>query len=227
MIEQAIELQDKNYLKIIEKIEKSFEEILEFLEIHKKEICQQLERQKQIQMKKLEEQKEDIEYYLESMNLHKYLAQLIMNSQENVQILKIRNELLKYFAESTVIAQKITPMPIIDFQLNLQIQDIKKQIENLWNFSIQQNYNQVISSINNIQNNMENSSQYLYVIGYDDNDVVSSMERFDSQTNQWTDVSSLQTLRCGQKLIVLDDYLYAVGGKIKLIYNYFNVNFRI
>ncbi|KAG8436686.1 hypothetical protein GDO86_007685 [Hymenochirus boettgeri] len=43
-------------------------------------------------------------------------------------------------------------------------------------------------------------------------DAISSVERYDPQTNEWRMVASMSKRRCGVGVSVLDDLLYAVGG---------------
>lgn len=53
---------------------------------------------------------------------------------------------------------------------------------------------------------------YLIVGGWCSGDAISSVERYDPQTNEWRMVASMSKRRCGVGVSVLDDLLYAVGG---------------
>lgn len=60
-----------------------------------------------------------------------------------------------------------------------------------------------------------NSSHVLpcpVVGGWCSGDAISSVERYDPQTNEWRMVASMSKRRCGVGVSVLDDLLYAVGG---------------
>ncbi|XP_038651047.1 kelch-like protein 20 isoform X4 [Scyliorhinus torazame] len=48
--------------------------------------------------------------------------------------------------------------------------------------------------------------------GWCSGDAISSVERYDPQTNEWRMVASMSKRRCGVGVSVLDDLLYAVGG---------------
>ena len=48
--------------------------------------------------------------------------------------------------------------------------------------------------------------------GWCSGDAISSVERYDPQTNEWRMVASKSKRRCGVGVSVLDDLLYAVGG---------------
>ncbi|XP_032802656.1 kelch-like protein 20 [Petromyzon marinus] len=48
--------------------------------------------------------------------------------------------------------------------------------------------------------------------GWCSGDAISSVERYDPQTNEWRMVASMSKRRCGVGVAVLDDLLYAVGG---------------
>lgn len=52
----------------------------------------------------------------------------------------------------------------------------------------------------------------LVVGGWCSGDAISSVERYDPQTNEWRMVASMSKRRCGVGVSVLDDLLYAVGG---------------
>ncbi|MEJ1270245.1 kelch-like 20 [Cricetulus griseus] len=52
----------------------------------------------------------------------------------------------------------------------------------------------------------------LIVGGWCSGDAISSVERYDPQTNEWRMVASMSKRRCGVGVSVLDDLLYAVGG---------------
>lgn len=52
----------------------------------------------------------------------------------------------------------------------------------------------------------------LLVGGWCSGDAISSVERYDPQTNEWRMVASMSKRRCGVGVSVLDDLLYAVGG---------------
>lgn len=52
----------------------------------------------------------------------------------------------------------------------------------------------------------------LSVGGWCSGDAISSVERYDPQTNEWRMVASMSKRRCGVGVSVLDDLLYAVGG---------------
>lgn len=52
----------------------------------------------------------------------------------------------------------------------------------------------------------------LTVGGWCSGDAISSVERYDPQTNEWRMVASMSKRRCGVGVSVLDDLLYAVGG---------------
>lgn len=52
----------------------------------------------------------------------------------------------------------------------------------------------------------------LAVGGWCSGDAISSVERYDPQTNEWRMVASMSKRRCGVGVSVLDDLLYAVGG---------------
>jgi hypothetical protein len=39
-----------------------------------------------------------------------------------------------------------------------------------------------------------------------------SAEMFDPETNQWTFIHSMQSVRSGVNLVVYEDHLYALGG---------------
>ncbi|XP_064334066.1 kelch-like protein 20 isoform X1 [Camelus dromedarius] len=51
-----------------------------------------------------------------------------------------------------------------------------------------------------------------FVGGWCSGDAISSVERYDPQTNEWRMVASMSKRRCGVGVSVLDDLLYAVGG---------------
>lgn len=53
---------------------------------------------------------------------------------------------------------------------------------------------------------------YSAVGGWCSGDAISSVERYDPQTNEWRMVASMSKRRCGVGVSVLDDLLYAVGG---------------
>lgn len=53
---------------------------------------------------------------------------------------------------------------------------------------------------------------FLVVGGWCSRDAISSVERYDPQTNEWRMVASMSKRRCGVGVSVLDDLLYAVGG---------------
>lgn len=53
---------------------------------------------------------------------------------------------------------------------------------------------------------------FLTVGGWCSGDAISSVERYDPQTNEWRMVASMSKRRCGVGVSVLDDLLYAVGG---------------
>lgn len=55
-------------------------------------------------------------------------------------------------------------------------------------------------------------SPRLVVGGWCSGDAISSVERYDPQTNEWRMVASMSKRRCGVGVSVLDDLLYAVGG---------------
>lgn len=48
--------------------------------------------------------------------------------------------------------------------------------------------------------------------GWCSGDAISSVERYDPQTNEWRMVAPMNKRRCGVGVAVLNDLLYAVGG---------------
>lgn len=48
--------------------------------------------------------------------------------------------------------------------------------------------------------------------GWCSGDAISSVERFDPQTNEWRMVAPMSKRRCGVGVAVLNSLLYAVGG---------------
>lgn len=48
--------------------------------------------------------------------------------------------------------------------------------------------------------------------GWCSGDAISSVERYDPQTNEWRMVAPMSKRRCGVGVTVLNDLLYAVGG---------------
>ena len=48
--------------------------------------------------------------------------------------------------------------------------------------------------------------------GWCSGDAISSVERYDPQTNEWRMVAPMSKRRCGVGVAVLNDLLYAVGG---------------
>ena len=54
--------------------------------------------------------------------------------------------------------------------------------------------------------------QYVYVVGgYDGTDQLSSVERYDVETNQWQILSSMSSPRSALSLAVIANRLYALG----------------
>ena len=53
---------------------------------------------------------------------------------------------------------------------------------------------------------------YFSVGGWCSGDAISSVERYDPQTNEWRMVAPMSKRRCGVGVAVLNDLLYAVGG---------------
>ena len=53
---------------------------------------------------------------------------------------------------------------------------------------------------------------YFVVGGWCSGDAISSVERYDPQTNEWRMVAPMNKRRCGVGVAVLNDLLYAVGG---------------
>lgn len=48
--------------------------------------------------------------------------------------------------------------------------------------------------------------------GWCSGDAISSVERYDPQSNEWRMVAPMSKRRCGVGVAVLNDLLYAVGG---------------
>jgi len=48
--------------------------------------------------------------------------------------------------------------------------------------------------------------------GWCSGDAISSVERYDPQSNEWRMVAPMSKRRCGVGVSVLNDLLYAVGG---------------
>ena len=53
---------------------------------------------------------------------------------------------------------------------------------------------------------------FFEVGGWCSGDAISSVERYDPQTNEWRMVAPMSKRRCGVGVAVLNDLLYAVGG---------------
>ena len=53
---------------------------------------------------------------------------------------------------------------------------------------------------------------FISVGGWCSGDAISSVERYDPQSNEWRMVAPMSKRRCGVGVAVLNDLLYAVGG---------------
>lgn len=54
---------------------------------------------------------------------------------------------------------------------------------------------------------------FIYLVGgWCSGDAISSVEKYDPQTNEWRLVAPMSKRRCGVGVAVLNDLLYAVGG---------------
>jgi N-acetylneuraminic acid mutarotase len=57
----------------------------------------------------------------------------------------------------------------------------------------------------------------IYVTGgYGDGIYLDSAEMYDTETNQWTFVSPMLSIRSGHSCITFDDSLYAIGKYLRL-----------